>query len=412
MVKELKHTEFGDIPSDWSIQTFEETFKVLSNNTLSRDNLNYRGGAVRNIHYGDILIKFSEVLNCEKDEIPYVNDLSLLTSSTQLLQDGDVIIADTAEDDTVGKVTEVQHLADKKLVSGLHTIPCRVKKGEFVPGWLGYYMNSQLYHNQILPFVTGIKVSSISKSAIAETLILIPPKDIQEDIVKGLLDVDELISALEKEIEKKKNIGNTLLDELLTGKRRLVGFDGEWTIQCMKNYVDFQVGFPFDSNLFNNDGVGLRLIKNRDLKSDDQVYYTNEDVSLDYLVNDGDILVGMDGEFIPCLWKKGKALLNQRVGRLIFKKKLYPVFAYYAFQKPLYKLQNGTGATTVKHLSHGDIQKLEILMPPTIEEQIQIATLLLEANQEIEVLNFKSDKYKKIKQGMMNDLLTGKIRLA
>ena len=133
MVRKLKHTDIGDIPVDWELQTFDETFRVLSNNTLSRENLNNRGGAVRNIHYGDILTKFPEVLNC-KEEIPYVNELSLLSSSTQLLQDGDIVIADTAEDETVGKVTEVQNLGDSKLVAGLHTIPCRVKKGDFAPG--------------------------------------------------------------------------------------------------------------------------------------------------------------------------------------------------------------------------------------------------------------------------------------
>ena len=104
MVRELKHTEIGDIPVDWELQTFEETFSILSNNTLSRENLNNRGGAVRNIHYGDILTRFSEVLDCKNEDIPYFNDISLLTSSAQLLRDGDIIIADTAEDETVGKV--------------------------------------------------------------------------------------------------------------------------------------------------------------------------------------------------------------------------------------------------------------------------------------------------------------------
>ena len=107
--------------------------------------------------YGDILTKFPEVLDCNEEEIPYVNDLSLLSSSTQLLQEGDIVIADTAEDETVGKVIEVQNLGDSKLVAGLHTIPCRVKKGEFAPGWLGYYMNSDLFHNNRYKSVINIK---------------------------------------------------------------------------------------------------------------------------------------------------------------------------------------------------------------------------------------------------------------
>lgn len=214
MVKELKHTEIGDIPVDWELQTFDETFRVISNNTLSRENLNNRGGAVRNIHYGDILTKFPEVLDCNEEEIPYVNELSLLSSSTQLLQDGDIVVADTAEDETVGKVIEVQNLGDSKLVAGLHTIPCRVKKGDFAPGWLGYYMNSDLFHNQILPYITGIKVSSISKGAISETLILVPPFDEQEKIVQSLNKIQLLMTSETKVVNKIKLVKNGCLSKM------------------------------------------------------------------------------------------------------------------------------------------------------------------------------------------------------
>ena len=199
---ELKHTEIGDIPTDWEVQTFEETFRVLSNNTLSRAELNNRGGNVRNIHYGDILVRYSEVIDCASEDIPFVTDTSVIRSSAMLLQDGDIVIADTAEDDVVGKVAEISGLGDGKLVAGLHTIPCRVKKGDFVPGWLGYYMNSYVYHKQILPFVTGIKVSSISKTAIAGTYILVPPKHVQEFIVQILDDVEKNIAKCKAEINK------------------------------------------------------------------------------------------------------------------------------------------------------------------------------------------------------------------
>lgn len=412
MVRELKHTEIGDIPVDWEVQTFEETFKILSNNTLSRENLNNRGGAVRNIHYGDVLTQFSEVLKCSEEEIPYINDLSLLSSSTQLLQDGDLIIADTAEDETVGKVTEVQGLGDGKLVAGLHTIPCRVKKGDFAPGWLGYYMNSHMYHDQIIPFITGIKVSSISKSAIAETLILVPPRNEQEAIINCLSDMDNLIRGIRCLKEKKRLIYSGVFNSLLNGKRfSCSDFSGDWNIQCMDEYVDFQVGYPFDSSYFNIKGNGLRVIKNRDLKSDDQVYYTTEQCMDSYIVNNGDVLVGMDGDFIPCLWTKGKALLNQRVGRILCKTTIQPEFAYFAFNKPLWELQNGTGATTVKHLSHGDIKKLKVLMPPTRSEQKAVSDILLDLEKEIDILSINESKNISIKLGMLSDLISGKIRL-
>ena len=234
MVREMKHTEIGDIPKDWELQTFEETFRVLSNNTLSRENLNSRYGAVRNIHYGDILMKFPEVLDCHEEEIPYINDLSLLSSSTQLLQDGDIVIADTAEDETVGKVTEVQNLGNSKLVAGLHTIPCRVKKGDFAPGWLGYYMNSNLFHNQLLPYITDIKVSSISKGAISDILIVVPPFDEQEKIVQSLNEMQLLMAVETKVINKIKLVKNGCLSKMFpregetVPEMRLPGFTDTW----------------------------------------------------------------------------------------------------------------------------------------------------------------------------------------
>lgn len=141
------------------------------------------------------------------------------------------------------------------------------------------------------------------------------------------------------------------------------------------------------------------------------MYYTTESCPDGYFVENGDVLIGMDGDFLPCLWKKGTALLNQRVGRILPKENMVGLFAYYAFQKPLSLLQEGTGATTVKHLSHGDIKKIQIPMPPTIDEQNVIANLLTDMDAEIEKYIKKLIKYQNIKCGMMSELLTGHIRL-
>ncbi|MCI9617772.1 MAG: hypothetical protein HFG31_07195 [Eubacterium sp.] len=285
MVRELKHTEIGDIPVDWEIQTFEETFKILSNNTLSRENINNRGGAVRNIHYGDVLTQFSEVLKCNEEEIPYINDLSLLSSSTQLLQDGDLIIADTAEDETVGKATEVQGLGNGKLVAGLHTIPCRVKKGDFAPGWLGYYMNSHMYHDQIIPYVTGIKVSSISKSAIAKTLIAIPPIDEQKQIVKILSQIDILIQKEKKVAEKIMAVKRACLSKMFpkngesVPEIRLPRFYGAWEQRKVTELGEIYIGLVTTMTSHYTDH-GALLIRNSDIK-DSCFKFGNEPIYLD-----------------------------------------------------------------------------------------------------------------------------------
>ena len=202
----MKKTEAGMIPEEWNVQSFADTFRILSNNTFSRAELNYDDGQFRNIHYGDVLILFPEVLDCTRNDVPFINDGVRISGSAQTLQDGDIVMADTAEDETVGKVTEVANAAVKPVMAGLHTIPCRVKLGAFAPGWLGYYLNSHLYHDQLLPYIHGTKVSSVSKGALGRTTIIIPATKEQERIVDVLFDIDVLISKLQRLIDKKKDI--------------------------------------------------------------------------------------------------------------------------------------------------------------------------------------------------------------
>ena len=102
-------------------------FLILSNNTLSRAELNYENGKYKNIHYGDVLIKFSAFIDVSSPDVPYINDENSSSKLDNiLLQDGDIIIADTAEDFTVGKATEVENIDKIKVVSGLHTIFSKV----------------------------------------------------------------------------------------------------------------------------------------------------------------------------------------------------------------------------------------------------------------------------------------------
>jgi len=121
-----------------------------------------------------VLIKFGELLDIDKDIVPFVNEkITTNRSLSEKLSKGDVIIADAAEDETVGKCTELINLSDKIVISGLHTIPSRPVIN-FASGYLGYYMNSSSYHNQLIRLMQGTKVSSISKSSLQETTIIYP----------------------------------------------------------------------------------------------------------------------------------------------------------------------------------------------------------------------------------------------
>ena len=146
---------------------------ILQNNTLSRADLLNEAGVAKNVHYGDVLIKYGSVLDVQKDDIPRIPHRCREDFNGALLQDGDVIIADTAEDETTGKACEIGNLQGSAIVSGLHTMVCR-PRNRMALGYLGYYLNSNAYHHQLLPLMQGIKVLSLSRSNIQKTSVSYP----------------------------------------------------------------------------------------------------------------------------------------------------------------------------------------------------------------------------------------------
>ena len=179
----------------WEQRKLGEILISLQNNTLSRADLSNETGVAKNVHYGDVLIKFGEILDVSKEQLQMILDESVLTKyKSSFLQNGDVIVADTAEDSTVGKCSEIAGLNDEVVLSGLHTIPYRPVK-KFATGYLGYYLNSNMYHNQLIPLMQGIKVTSISKSAMQDTNIVYP-KLIEEQTMIGsyFKSLDRLIT--------------------------------------------------------------------------------------------------------------------------------------------------------------------------------------------------------------------------
>lgn len=175
---------FAGFTNDWERRKLSELMISLQNNTLSRANLSKETGVAKNVHYGDVLIKFGEVLDVSKEQLPMILDESVMTKyKSSFLHNGDVIVADTAEDSTVGKCSEIAGVNDEVVMAGLHTIPYRPVE-KFATGYLGYYLNSNAYHNQLIPLMQGIKVTSISKSVMQDTNIVYP-KSIEEQAMIG-----------------------------------------------------------------------------------------------------------------------------------------------------------------------------------------------------------------------------------
>ena len=198
--KKVPEIRFDGFTNDWEQRKLGEVMVSLQNNTLSRADLSNETGIAKNVHYGDVLIKFGEVLDVSEENLPMISDESVLIKyKASFLQNGDVIVADTAEDSTVGKCSEIAGLNDEVVLSGLHTIPYRPIE-KFASGYLGYYLNSSAYHKQLIPLMQGIKVTSISKSAMQDTKIVYP-KSMEEQgkIGNYFRNLDHLITLHHRE---------------------------------------------------------------------------------------------------------------------------------------------------------------------------------------------------------------------
>ena len=242
--KKVPELRFKGFTDDWEERKFDECFNFpVSTNSLSRALLNYDEGDIKSVHYGDILIKYPTILNIKNDKIPYITGGKLEKYKSSLLENGDLIFADAAEDETVGKAVEVNGLTEENLVAGLHTIVARPKdkKAEF---FLGYYINSNTYHRQLLRLIQGSKVSSISKGNLQKTLVSFP-KDFEEQQKIGSFfkQLDDTIALHQRKLDLLKEQKKGYLQKMFpkNGEKvpelRFAGFADDWEERKLGQYT-------------------------------------------------------------------------------------------------------------------------------------------------------------------------------
>lgn len=217
---------FPGFTGAWVKRQLGEVFNTLPNNTLSRAELNDESGTTLDIHYGDVLVRFGDCVDVSHEHLPFINDDAVAAKfAGSLLKNGDVVMADTAEDETVGKCTEITGQTVERVVPGLHIIPLHPGE-QFARGYLGAYLNSDSYHNQLKPLMQGIKVTSISKSAVMGTFVRYPPDFFeQRETGEFFAELDRLIATRQRQVKKYQMIKQGMMEELLSGHTRLTEGD-------------------------------------------------------------------------------------------------------------------------------------------------------------------------------------------
>ena len=416
----FKDMEVGRIPEEWQLDRIKENFEFKTNNTLSRDTLS-DSGIIQDVHYGDVLVKYGSHLDVQKDDVPYISDDGFRASS--FISDGDVIIADTAEDETVGKATEVLNVGNNKLVSGLHTMWLHpINQEKYALGYLGYAFNASIYHNQLLPLMQGTKVTSVSKSAIKDTYIVVPSKSEQTRIATALSNVDALISELDKLIEKKRAIKQGAMQQLLTGKKRLKGFSEPWVEKKLgEDATILRGGSPRPIEDYITDSQdGLNWIKIGDVKSEDKYLrktaekIKKEGLSKTRQVKKGDLILSNSMSFgRPYILDIDGCIHDGWLVIQDYQEAYDMQFLYYILCSDAIMNQyvSMAAGSSVQNLNKEKVTNVLLYAPTSLQEQSAIASVLTLMDNEISALEAKEAKYEQIKQGMMQQLLTGKIRL-
>ena len=390
------------IAMSWKTIPFSDAFRPLKVTPFTRDELNYSGGHYQNVHYGDILVRFPSVVDADNAGLPFVNASSEeRCGRCSILQNGDIIIADTAEDEAVGKAIEIRGIKKQKIVSGLHTMAFRPQEGIFAPGFLGYFLNSPEYHNQLLPLMQGTKVTSISKTAIRDTIIKYPSSEEQESIVAAFTEVDQLINAIDEAVAKKRQIKEGVMRQLLTGSTRIPGYNEEWVELELGTILSYEQPGPYlvQSTEYVESGTPVLTAGKTFILG-----YTNEKNGiydkLPVIIFDDFVTESKYVDFPFKAKSSAMKMLSVRDKGRHNVRFIYDVMQLIDF--PM---------TDHKRYWIAEYSHLKVRVPNSLEEENAIANAFANIDDEIHQLEAQRDKYTLIKQGMMQELLTGKTRL-
>ncbi len=207
MGQKFKRTPVGEIPVDWEVTTFGDSFQFLRTANNARSDLNTYE-KVGYLHYGDLHMKWQTKLRCDRVELPKIHP-SKVQGITRL-QDGDLVMADASEDyEGIGVAVEISGQGQQEIVAGLHTILLRDKEKTFADGFRGYIQYIPGVHERIREVATGVSVYGLSKRNLMGVSIPRPPIQEQKKIAEILSAVDDAIektTAIIKTTEKFKKI--------------------------------------------------------------------------------------------------------------------------------------------------------------------------------------------------------------
>lgn len=427
MVKDgYKQTDIGLIPEDWSIIDFEDISTMngrIGWQGLKQEEFTFTYDEpflITGMNFKDGKIRWDEVYHVSEERYKQAKQIQLKTNDILMTKDG-----------TIGKLLYVDNIPfPKKASLNSHLLVFRPKNNTYNPKFMFYQLHGKHFLQHIELTKSGSTFFGISQETMGKYKAILPPIEEQKAIANALSDTDELINSLEKFISKKEAIKQGTMQQLLTGKKRLNGFSGDWEEKRLGDViVKFQNGFAFNAKGYIKNGMPIITMAQIGLdgtfKFDtNKVNYWNLEESKnlkDFYLNNGDVIIAMTDVTpeknligrMTIVNTSSTCLLNQRVGHLILdEKQINPLFLTTISNMKKWRAYSIGIASLGVQANIGTKDILNGLIKlPSIKEQNAIAEILSDMDNEIETLKSKLSKTKAIKDGIMSELLTGKIRL-
>lgn len=428
-----KQTEIGLIPDDWLLHSCSEVTCLITVGIVIRPKQYYATEGVPALRSANIREN-----RIDRSGLVFIKEEANRALSKSQIQEGDVLTVRTGYPGTSAVVTADLH--GSNCIDILISRPSATMNSVFLAAWI----NSKFGKIQVLKNQGGLAQQHFNVSDMRSLVVPLPTRAEQDAIAGALSDTDALIEALEQLIAKKRHIKQGAMGQLLTGKKRLPGFEtkpgtkqtevGEipvdWNCSKIANLASSNrnaiVGGPFGSDLGAADYVksGIPVIRGQNMLtrwvSGSFVFVTSQKASSlsanlavagDLVFTQrgtlGQVSIIPKGEFLNYL------LSQSQMKATICKKKACFEFVYYACKAEAQQkwIKQSAIQTGVPHINLSILRRLPVPLPSTLAEQESIATVLSDMDAEIQALEAKLQKTRQLKQGMMAELLTGRIRL-
>ena len=391
--------------SEWVKRKLGEIGDFVKGSGISRAESNT--GTLPAVRYGELYTHHNDYV---KKYVSYISEV--VARQSRITKRGDILFTcsgETTED--IGKAVAV--LDDGVYAGGDLLVYTLHEKGD--PIFWGSLMNAPYVQSQKSNAGHGATVIHINESALRDVEVSYP-KDIHEQrrIAEVLADADALIANTEKRIAKRKLIKQGMMQQLLTGAVRLPSFTGEWEAHRLADVADFVTGTVSTDAIRKDEYVGTENMKPNCMGVDKNLADVPYTSVREYRI--GDVLLSNIRPYLKKCWlstRNGGCSNDVIVVRghsdMVMPEFLYGVLSQDAFFKYVMEAVVGT------KMPRGDkkvIAQYGLRLPPALAEQRAIAAVLTDMDSEIAVLEKKVEKYRRLKSGMMSELLTGKVRLS